>query len=232
MRKFISCFIFLLFITGTAHSSSITIFTDKNVFNDAVGVIPVTIETFTDTHHFPISTGILNSSTNLPEIGIYPGDIQPGVTYSTTIGTGNFFNIDAGGGFEGGLLDGEFGGNPNRVLTITFDNEISAFGFDTNLLMWPGFDITIHFAEAPDYFQNIGGIERIFDLQFFGFKSDETDITSVIIDGNRTDLFAFALDNFVFTNDADIAIPEPSTLLLLGSGLIGLGVFRKKFRKK
>ena len=38
-----------------------------------------------------------------------PGDIAAGVTYSTPVGDSFFFNIDAGGGFVGGFLDGFYG---------------------------------------------------------------------------------------------------------------------------
>jgi hypothetical protein len=35
----------------------------------------------------------------------------------------------------------------------------------------------------------------------------------------------FAMDNFTYN-----AVPEPSTLLLFGTGIIGIGVFRRKFK--
>ena len=39
------------------------------------------------------------------------------------------------------------------------------------------------------------------------------------------------IDNFSYGNDA-LPTPEPATMLLLGSGLVGLAGFGRKFRRK
>jgi len=175
----------------------VNIFDDRTAFDAAVG--STTLEDFTDTHHFPISTGILNSATNLVVTfgsPILPGDIQPGVTYSMPIGTGQFFNIDEFGGFVGGFLDGlkdpEF-----DPVTIAFDNPVAAFGFDMNQLMGGSFDITIQFTSGPDFVGNFP-VTQSLSLEFVGFQSEQIDIETVIIQGDGTGGFDYAFDNFAF----------------------------------
>ena len=82
-------------LAPSASADVITTHTDRATFEAAAGV-PLTVEDFTDTAHFPITSGVLNSLTT--DAGLQPGDIEEGVTYSTPVGQGNFFNIDAGGG--------------------------------------------------------------------------------------------------------------------------------------
>ncbi len=118
-----------------AQADTITEYFDQDSFDAAVAG-PLTVEDFTPTSHFPISTGVLNTLTDLPAIGIYPGDILPGVTYSTNVDSKgasfNEFNIDGGGsGFSGGFLD-SLNLLSNRSLTASFDSPVEAFGFDTN----------------------------------------------------------------------------------------------------
>ena len=172
----------------------VNIFDDRTAFDAAVG--STTLEDFTNTFHFPISTGILNSNTNLPAINLFPGDIQPGVTYSMPIGTGNFFNIDFDANFVGGFLDGvkfpEF-----DPVTIAFDNPVAAFGFDMNQLMGGSFDITIQFTSGPDFVGNFP-VTQSSSLEFVGFQSEQIDIETVIIQGDGTRGFDFAFDNFAF----------------------------------
>lgn len=216
--------------TSIANAGSITTFSDRSNFNTAVGATPLTIEDFTDTSHFPISTGILNSQTNLVvDFGspIEPGDIEPGVTYSTPIGTNYSFNIDALAGFDGGFLDGFFGGDPNRVLTVDFDNNISAFGFDTNYTMGSDFNLTIKFTSGPDFVQNFSTTNSA-DLGFFGFQSSAADIQTAVIDGNGNGTFAFAVDNFTFT-----AVPEPnSAVSVLAFGAFGTCLLLKRKQRQ
>lgn len=212
MKKLMTALVLTAASAGVS-AGAITTFGNLGAYQTAIGAATETVEDFTNTSHFPISTGILNSATNLPGIGIAPGDIKAGVTYSTPIGSSFFFNIDAGGGFTGGFLDGFYGGNPNRTLNIAFDSAAGAFGFDTNTLMGTNFDITINFASGPAYAGNFG----VTGDGFFGFQSDATDITSVIIDGNGDSTFAFALDNFRFTDAAGSnRVPEPAGLAFLG----------------
>lgn len=221
--------VFLGLAGQSASAGTITTYTDRPTFNAAMGV-PLTLEDFTPTDHFPISTGVLNSLTNLPGIGLFPGDIQPGVTYSTPIGSSFFFNIDGGGGYVGGFLDGFYGGDPNRVLTITFDNPASGFGFDTNLIMGTDFDITINFTSGPAYTANVA-LSGSINLEFFGFQSSLGDITSVIIDGNGSGTFAFALDNFAFDVGTAAAVPEPTSLTLAGLGLLSVYGWARRHRR-
>ena len=119
------------FAGDLAYGATITSYSSRASFDAAVG--PTTLENFTDQAHFPILSGVLNQFTR--EAGLSPGDIEAGVTYSTPIGTGNFFNIDLGGGFTGGFLDSVTSEGGDRPLNIAFDSPVAAFGFDTNQSM-------------------------------------------------------------------------------------------------
>lgn len=217
MKATITCVIAMA--ASTAFAGTITTYSDRTTFNGAVGS-PLTIEDFGPTFAFPISTGVLNSQTDLVTVDggpILPGDIEAGVTYSTAIGTGNFFNIDFGAQYEGGFLDGI----ANGPLYIDFtevdpmtSRSVSAFGFDMGSIGGStSVQLTISFEDDDnqiiDLDYNTGATE------FFGFVSSASDITSVSMLRDGT-TFSFDMDNFTFNT-----VPSPSALSLVGMcGLI------------
>jgi hypothetical protein len=214
------------FATAAA-SAAITTYNDRATFTAATGALNV--ETFGPQPAFPIPSGILNSSTGgCCAFGpITPGLILPGVTYSTPVGSGLFFNIDADGGFDGGFLDGLFN---NGILTISFDSAQSAFGFDTNYLM-PVFDLAI-FDTNGQIYSNSFQIDPAngLGLSFFGFESSAANIVKITIDGTAGSDIDFAIDNFTFKSSGAGPIPEPSSwaMLLTGFGALGIALRRRR----
>ena len=72
----------------------ISSYSDFASFDTATGAL--TVEDFGPTDHRPITSSILDENT--AEAGIVPGLIEVGLTFSTQIGSGFFFNIDSGDG--------------------------------------------------------------------------------------------------------------------------------------
>jgi hypothetical protein len=214
-------------IGSSVGHAAINTYSSRSDFNTAIAV-PVSVEDFTPDYHFPITTGILNTFTSLTvQSGpaITPGMILPGVTYSTPIASGYFFNIDAGGGFVGGFLDTIVRNGP---VTVTFDEPANGFGFDANSLMG-NFNVTIHRNDDPDAsFNYPTAVAWGTGLDFFGFVSSSADITSITILGDDS-TFGFAFDNFTFPTP----IPEPTlgALLLLPFTLKGIWILRTRSRK-
>lgn len=182
-------------LTGFATADVITVHTSRPSY-DAANSAPQTIEDFTPTSHFPIVSGVLNSLTT--DAGLNPGEIEEGVTYSTPIGQGNFFNIDAGGGYSGGFLDGF---EPSdRDVTIVFHQSdpndlrsVNGFGFDfSGSLGASTVDVTISFSSGPDQTFNVPYLSG-----FYGFTSDARDITGAVVSNNDS-FFGFDFDNFTY----------------------------------
>ena len=210
-----------LISTGSAEAGSVTTFTDRAAFNASIG--PTTTDTFGDTFAFPIATGTLDSSTNLVPVNgdpILPGRVQSGVTYSTPVGDGNSFNIDANGGFSGAFLDGGLGATGQNPLTVSFAAPVLGFGFDTNRLMGTTFRVTIDFQSGTT-FTNVNSIPQSSSTVFFGFQSSAADIVRVQIVG-RGGTFDFAVDDFAVASGA--GVPEPSAASLIALALLALAM--------
>ncbi len=202
-----------VFILGASNANATLItYTDRTSFETAAGT--TTVEDFqsfvvdTPFHTTPVDVGDFTlSMIGSPNTSYNYIDIGPPASAETNVnGTTNMRVFTDN--------------SPSFDLIFTFDTAITAFGADfaninddilrTRLLV--GSEI----ATPP--------INPYPFVSFYGFTSDVA-FTSITFEGLENDVYG--IDNVTYS-----PIPEPTTMLLLGTGLIGLAGFRRKFRKK
>jgi PEP-CTERM motif len=150
-----------------------------------------------------------------------------GVTYAASLGsplvTDAYLTTTPPNGL-GSTSVGFF--EPAETATMTFGSAITAFAIDINTFATANgaYEVTLNDGTT---------VLSLFDVfpggstgQFLGF-TDSVPFTSVTI--SSLDGYSYTLDSLVYGNAAAIsATPEPSTLLLFGTSLLGLASFRRK----
>ena len=155
---------------------------------------------------------------------------ESGVTFTTTSGGALVAQPTPVGGFGDGSI-GIIGNTVNNLIPTTRADiaggatfvsvDLGDFGADSDLLFLEIYNASNILLDSTTLLFNSFGLARLSlsnpDIAFaiFGATSPALTGSSVLA------------DNFTFT---PLAVPEPSTLLLLGSGLLVGAAFRKRLQ--
>lgn len=209
MKK-IACLIAGL-MSATANAAIIS-YTDRTSFDAAAGA--TTIENFESFavesafHTSPLDVGDFSlSMTGSPRTDFNFIDIPPAQASETDVNGTNGMRV-----LTSNTVD----------LVFTFDSAITAFGADFMSLndVINRTDVGVDGQTLSIPIASSSGLPS-----FFGFTSD-TAFTTVTFHGLVND--AYGVDNVTYTTTDESPVSTTGTLALLGLGLAGLGISRRK----
>jgi hypothetical protein len=161
-----------------------------------------------------------------------------------------------------GLWDGNFvngttvlsnAGLTGESTTLTFTSALSAFGVDLQTYNTGSYTFTLTAYDASNdvlgtavdsgytaVSPGSGNTSHEGSVSFAGITSTSANISYVTITSSNTNTHGFAIDTaLIYHNNLQTGgsgssqqTPEPGTLGLVGAGLAGLGMIRRKFRRK
>ena len=217
--KYWFAFAALTFICSTAPASAtVTEFTSMAAFNAAVSG-----ETTYNFEGIAPAGGYIN----VPSGGITVG----GVTFSDNYPGNNAYVIDANAfyaNYGASFFSGQSNeGGDTAYVNATLLSGVTAIGFSYGSYLDPSLPFTVTLSTG-DIFNLLLPTTRGIDTDFVGFTSD-TPITSVLftLPGR-----VLAMDITQFEVGSAAPVPEPSTFLLIGAGLGGLALLKRRTRKQ
>jgi len=222
-----SIFIFLfVFVISLNAEAALIYYNDRTTFDLAApGLV---IEDFEESMQTDFAfPSPLDSTTN--NLAFSPGDIEPGIAFRAS-STSPTELVVLGPGVLGN--PGSFIIGPNDFddfLIISFPSpyDVFAVGFDALALAGQPTPTDISISSPSG---GLGSTNRTLGTQpiFFGVISDSEPFDGISL-YNINEPLGVMIDNVAFGGLNPI--PEPTTMLLFGTGLIGLAGFRRRFKK-
>ena len=220
IHKTIPIALVVLLASAMAGASTLTTFSDRSSFDSATSSLNNNTVTFDGLDTYPGLSACIPASGGSSCIVISSYD-KDGVIQSIWVpnSSNDPWNLGTGG----------YGVGIKIGYTYFYPNSVD-FGFDFFTLSPSGLSVPVTVTTADGDTHDF--LVSTSDSNFWGITSDST-ITSILIDDRNVNAFN-GFDNVTYDDvpNGPAPVPEPASLFLFGTGMLGFASLLRRFQKR